>query len=250
MAKLPVKSKGGGKPAGKGAPKGAPKGGGGAVSQGAPKIKGANVKIEGKGRQFAPSAAGLRMRTRLKDIVIPTMMQEFGWTNRHQVPLVSKVVINIGVGDGSKDIKLIESAMEDLAAITGQRPVVTRARKSVAAYKLRAGMPIGTMVTLRGGSMYDFLDKLFNIALPRVRDFQGLNPNGFDTRGNYTMGLREQIVFPEIDYDKVTRVRGMDITIVTTAADDVAARRLLDLLGMPLRKPRAPKPAAEAVAAA
>jgi len=236
MAKAPAAKKGGGKPA--------PKGGGGGP-MGAPskaKVK-SGAKIEGDGPQYAPSQAGLRMRQRMQDIVIPTMKQEFGWTNVHQVPKILKVVVNIGIGEGSKDIKQIESAMEELAAITGQRPVITRARKSVAAYKIREGMPIGTMVTLRGGGMYDFLDKLFNIALPRVRDFQGLNPNAFDTRGNYTMGLREQIVFPEIDYDKVTRVRGMDITIVTSAKDDVAARRLLELLGLPLRKPRAAKAA-------
>lgn len=236
MAKAPAAKKGGGKPA--------PKGGGGGP-MGAPskaKVKG-GARIEGDGPQFAPSQAGLRMRQRMQEIVIPTMKQEFGWTNVHQVPKILKVVVNIGIGEGSKDIKQIESAMEELAAITGQRPVITRARKSVAAYKIREGMPIGTMVTLRGGGMYDFLDKLFNIALPRVRDFQGLNPNAFDTRGNYTMGLREQIVFPEIDYDKITRVRGMDITIVTSARDDVAARRLLELLGLPLRKPRAAKAA-------
>jgi len=209
------------------------------------KVK-SGVKIEGEGRTFKPAEAGTRLRERMKEIVIPTMKQEFGWENLHQVPKISKVVVNIGIGEGSKDIKLIEQSMVELAAITGQRPVMTRARKSVAAYKIREGMPIGTMVTLRGGTMYDFLDKLFNIALPRVRDFQGLNPNGFDTRGNYTMGLREQIVFPEIDYDKVTRVRGMDITIVTTAGDDVAARRLLELLGLPLRKPKVQKVAVAA----
>ncbi|MEO7993000.1 MAG: 50S ribosomal protein L5 [bacterium] len=189
------------------------------------------------------------MRTRYREQVIPAMMQEFGWTNRHQVPQLTKVIINIGIGEGSKELKLIEHAMVDIAAITGQRPVITRARKSVAAYKIREGMPIGTMVTLRAGTMLDFLDKLFNIALPRVRDFQGLNPNGFDTRGNYTMGLKEQIVFPEIEYDRVSKVRGMDITIVTTAPDDVSARRLLELLGMPLRKPRPVKKVEEAVAA-
>lgn len=202
------------------------------------------LKIEGEGRKFPPSQAGLRMRGRYKDQVVPAMMQEFGWTNTLQVPKLQKVVINIGIGDGSKDIKQIENAMEDLAAITGQRPVITRAKKSVAAYKIRTGMPIGTMVTLRGGAMYDFLDKLFNVALPRVRDFQGLPANAFDTRGNYTLGVREQIVFPEIEYDKVSRIRGMDITIVTTAQDDVAARRLLELLGMPMRKQRVAKAAA------
>ncbi|HYE77576.1 MAG TPA: 50S ribosomal protein L5 [bacterium] len=192
----------------------------------------------------------MRLRTRYKEQVVPAMMAEFGWTNIHQVPKLQKVVINIGIGEGSKDIKQIENAMEDLAAITGQRPVITRAKKSVAAYKIRTGMPIGTMVTLRGGAMYDFLDKLFNVALPRVRDFQGLPPNAFDTRGNYTMGVREQIVFPEIEYDKVSRIRGMDITIVTSAQDDVAAKRLLELLGMPMRKPRPTKATATATAVA
>lgn len=242
MAKAPAGKGGGGK---KGGAKPAGKGGGASQMQapGKTKVQG-GASIKGEGPQFLPSEAGVRFRARMKEVVIPTMLQEFGWTNIHQVPAVEKVVINIGLGEGSKDLKLIEAAMEDLAAITGQRPVITRARKSVAAYKIRTGMPIGTMVTLRGGRMYDFLDKLFNIALPRVRDFQGLNANAFDTRGNYTLGIREQLVFPEIDYDKVSRVRGMDITIVTTAQDDVAARRLLELLGLPLRKPRAAKSAA------
>lgn len=228
MAKAPAAKKGGSKPA--------PKGGGGGP-MGAPskaKVK-SGARIEGDGPQFAPSQAGLRMRQRMQEVVIPTMKQEFGWTNVHQVPKILKVVVNIGIGEGSKDIKQIESAMEELAAITGQRPVITRARKSVAAYKIREGMPIGTMVTLRGGGMYDFLDKLFNIALPRVRDFQGLNPNAFDTRGNYTMGLREQIVFPEIDYDKIDSIRGMDIVIVTTAKTKEEGLALLKGFDMPFQ---------------
>lgn len=180
-----------------------------------------------------------KVESRLKKLyfekVVPEMMKEFGWTNPNQVPRLEKVVLNMGVGEGSRDIKVIEAAMKDLAMITGQRPVITRAKKSVAAYKIRTGMPIGTAVTLRGSLMYHFLDKLFTIALPRVRDFSGLNPNSFDGHGNYTIGIREQIVFPEISYDEISKVRGLDITIVTTAKNDAEARSLLIHLGCPIR---------------
>jgi large subunit ribosomal protein L5 len=177
-----------------------------------------------------------RMLSMYREKLVPQMMKEFSWNNPNRVPRLEKVIINIGIGEGSRDIKLIEASLEDVRVITGQQPVMTRARKSVAQYKLRTGMPVGLMVTLRGRRMYHFLDKLFNLALPRVRDFQGLNPNAFDGRGNFTMGLKEQLVFPEIDYDKVSKVRGMDITIVTTARNDVEAAQLLRGLGCPLRQ--------------
>jgi len=153
-----------------------------------------------------------------------------------QVPSISKVVINIGMGEVIQNAKAMDAAVADLAAITGQRPVITHAKRSVAAFKLREGMPIGCMVTLRGKRMDYFLDKLVNVALPRIRDFQGVSPDAFDGRGNYTLGLREQLVFPEIDYDKVDKLRGMEITIVTTALTDQEGRRLLALLGMPFKK--------------
>lgn len=176
-----------------------------------------------------------RLIARYRDEVIPSMMKEHGWKNRNQVPKVEKIVINMGVGEGSRDIKVLESAIKDLQVITGQKPLMTRARKSVAQYKLRTGMPVGTFVTLRGNRMYEFLDRLFNLALPRVRDFQGLNPNAFDGSGNFTFGIVEQLVFPEIDYDEIDRIRGMDITIVTTAGNDMHAIELLRGLGCPFR---------------
>ncbi len=178
------------------------------------------------------------MRERYGRDVVPEMQRIFGYRNALQVPRVEKVVINMGLGEAIQNPKALDAAAADLAAITGQRPAVARARKSVAAFKIRKGMAIGLRVTLRGRRMYDFLDRLFNLALPRVRDFRGLSPHSFDGRGNYTFGLREQLVFPEIDYDKVDRVRGMDITIVTTARTDEEARELLRLLGMPFRGPR------------
>ena len=179
------------------------------------------------------------LRERLRDIyreqVVPTMMKEFSYTNVLQVPRLQKIVINVGLGEAISNGRAIEAASKDLATITGQRPVVTKAKKSIAAFKLREGMPIGIMVTLRGDRMYAFLDKLVNAALPRVRDFSGVSEKSFDGRGSYTMGLREQIVFPEIEYDKVDRVRGMQVTIVTNARSDEEARRVLQLLGMPFR---------------
>ena len=177
-----------------------------------------------------------RLRQQYNDKAVPEMMKEFGWKNRNQVPRVDKVIINMGVGEGSRDIKLIEAAIKDLLIIAGQKPVITRAKKSVAAYKIRTGMPVGLAVTLRGSLMLHFLDKFFSIALPRVRDFNGLNPNSFDGHGNYTIGIREQIVFPEINYDEITKVRGMDITIVTTAENDAEAKSLLINLGCPIRR--------------
>lgn len=179
------------------------------------------------------------MRERLRDIyrdqIVPTMTREFGYKNLLQVPRVQKIVINVGMGEALTNGRAIEAASKDIAAITGQRPVVTKAKKSIAAFKLREGSPIGIMVTLRSDRMFAFLDKLINAALPRVRDFGGVSPKSFDGRGSYTLGLKEQIVFPEIEYDKVDRVRGMQLTIVTNARTDEEARRLLQLYGMPFR---------------
>ncbi|MFO7245514.1 MAG: 50S ribosomal protein L5 [Thermaerobacter sp.] len=177
-----------------------------------------------------------RLKERYQKEIVPALMQRFGYRNPMQVPRVEKIVVNMGVGDAIQNPKLLESAVEELAAITGQRPAITRARKSISSFKLREGMAIGCKVTLRGERMYHFLDRLIHIALPRVRDFRGVNPNGFDGRGNYTLGLKEQLVFPEIDYDRIQKVRGMDITIVTTARTDEEARELLKQLGMPFRE--------------
>jgi large subunit ribosomal protein L5 len=179
-------------------------------------------------------AAGLKVRYRQE--VAPSLLKEFSYKNPMQVPTLHKVVVNIGMGEVIQNSKAMDAAVADLTAITGQRPVITRAKKSVAAFKLREGMPIGCMVTLRGDRMYYFLDKLINVALPRIRDFQGISSDAFDGRGNYTLGLREQLVFPEIDYDKIDKLRGMEISIVTTAHSDQEGRRLLALLGMPFKK--------------
>ncbi len=168
--------------------------------------------------------------------VVPAMQKEFGYTNTNRIPKLEKIVVNMGLGDAVQDVKIIEKARAELATITGQSPVVTRARKSVANFKLREGMPIGCMVTLRGERMYEFLDRLINSVLPRVRDFRGISSKGFDGRGNYTMGLREQSVFPEIDYDSIEKVHGMNITVVTTANSDEEGRELLRAFGMPFRK--------------
>ncbi|GMA57033.1 LSU ribosomal protein L5P [Alicyclobacillus sacchari] len=178
--------------------------------------------------------------TRLQDMyraqVVPALMKEFQYENAMQVPRVEKVVINMGLGEATQNPKVIDAAIEDLQAIAGQRPVVTRAKKSIAGFRLRQGMPIGVKVTLRGERMYHFLDKLMNVALPRVRDFRGVSPKAFDGRGNYTLGLREQLIFPEIDYDKIDKVRGMEVVVVTTANTDEEARALLTEMGMPFRK--------------
>jgi large subunit ribosomal protein L5 len=176
------------------------------------------------------------LKERYRQEVVPALQKEFSYQNPMQVPTVNKIVINIGMGEVIQNAKAMDAAVADLAAITGQRPVVTRAKRSVAAFKLREGMQIGCMVTLRGARMEYFLDKLINVALPRIRDFQGISPDAFDGRGNYTLGLREQLVFPEIEYDKVDKLRGMEITVVTTAASDQEGRRLLALLGMPFKK--------------
>ena len=177
-----------------------------------------------------------RMKTRYREEIVPALREEFGFPNIMQVPTLTKIVVNMGVGEAARDSKLIEGAVKDLAAITGQKPTVTKARKSIAQYKLREGMPIGAHVTLRGDRMWEFLDRLLSVALPRIRDFRGLSPKQFDGRGNYTFGLTEQAMFHEIDQDKVDRVRGMDITVVTTAANDDEGRALLRALGFPFKE--------------
>lgn len=175
------------------------------------------------------------LRERYRRDVVPALQKRFNYKNALQVPRVVKVVLNMGVGDALQNEKLLDSAVAELRAITGQQPVVTRARKSVASFKVRAGDRIGAMVTLRGERMYDFLERFFFLALPRVRDFHGVSPDSFDGRGNYTVGVREQLIFPEIDYDRVQKVRGLDVVIVTNARTDEEARELLRLLGMPFR---------------
>ena len=174
-----------------------------------------------------------RLKVRFRQEVLPRLQQELGMDNPMQVPRLEKVVINMGVGDSLKDGRLMEAAVEDLQIITGQRPVVTRARQSVAGFKIREGMAIGAKVTLRGDRMWEFIDRLVSIAIPRIRDFRGLNPRSFDGHGNFTLGLTEQLIFPEIDYDKVAKVRGMDITVATTAKTDDEGRALLVALGFP-----------------
>ena len=171
-----------------------------------------------------------------RDECVPQMMQEFRYKSPMQVPRLKKVVVNIGLGEAIQNIKLLETASVELTAVTGQKPVVTRAKKSIAAFKLREGMPIGCMVTLRRGRMYYFLDKLMNVVLPRVRDFRGVSEKAFDGRGNYTLGIKEQIIFPEIEYDQIDKVRGMNITIVTSAPTDEEGKFLLKLLGLPFRR--------------
>ena len=176
------------------------------------------------------------IKTLYQNEVAPALFKKFGYKSTMQIPKVEKVVINIGLGEAKDNPKVIDAAAGDLAKITGQKPVVTKAKKSVANFKIRQGMNIGVKVTLRGERMYEFLDRFFNVALPRVRDFRGINPNSFDGRGNYNIGLREQLIFPEIDYDKIDKVRGMDICFVTTANTDEEARELLTLMGAPFSK--------------
>jgi large subunit ribosomal protein L5 len=180
------------------------------------------------------------MATRLKEKytneIVPSLMSKFGYRSIMRVPKVEKIVINMGVGEAVANAKTLDSALEDLQTIAGQKPVVTRAKKSIAGFKVREGMPIGAKVTLRGERMYHFLDKLMNVSLPRVRDFRGVSSKAFDGRGNYTLGLKEQLIFPEIEYDKIDKVRGMDIVIVTSAKTDEEARELLTQMGMPFRK--------------
>jgi large subunit ribosomal protein L5 len=176
------------------------------------------------------------LKERYNEEVVPALMKELNLSNVMQVPRVDKIVVNIGVGEALDNAKSLDAAVGDLTQITGQKPVVTKARQSIAAFKLREGRAIGVKVTLRGERMWSFLDRLMNIALPRVRDFRGISPNAFDGRGNYTLGLREQLVFPEIEYDKIDKLRGLEVTIVTSGRTDDEARQLLQLLGMPFRK--------------
>ena len=213
----------------KGAPKGADK-----------KAAKAAVAPGAKGAEKSSTPPALKSTPRLKeyyrDECVPQMMQEFRYKSPMQVPRLKKVVVNIGLGEAIQNIKLLEAASVELTAVTGQKPVVTRAKKSIAAFKLREGMPIGCMVTLRRSRMFYFLDKLMNVVLPRVRDFRGVSEKAFDGRGNYTLGIKEQIIFPEIEYDQIDKVRGMNITIVTSAPTDEEGKFLLKLLGMPFRR--------------
>ena len=177
-----------------------------------------------------------RMKDYYNSTVAPAMMKKFGYKSVMQIPKIDKIVINVGAGEARENAKVIDAIMNDLATITGQKPVVCRAKKSVANFKLREGMPIGVKVTLRNERMYEFLDKFFNVSLPRVRDFRGINPNSFDGRGNYSTGIKEQLIFPEIEYDEIDKVRGMDINFITTANTDEEAKELLTLMGAPFAK--------------
>jgi large subunit ribosomal protein L5 len=219
----------GGGPGGKaGQPAARPRGGGKAAPAAEPSGPVKRASVSG--------STPPRMRERFRSAVVPAMMKERGYSNPFQVPRLEKVVINMGVGEGKENAKVLDFATADLQAIAGQKPVITRAKKSIANFKLRENVPIGCKVTLRGPRMYEFLDRLVNVALPRVRDFKGVPPKGFDGRGNYNMGLKEQVIFPEIVYDKVDKVRGMDITMVTTARTDEEAKALLTHLGVPFRE--------------
>jgi large subunit ribosomal protein L5 len=177
-----------------------------------------------------------RLKERYQQDVVPALKKEFGYSNVMAVPKIQKVVVNMGLGEATSNVKLIDTGADELGRITGQKPVTRRSKKSIAQFKVRKGQPVGTMVTLRGARMWEFLDRLMNIALPRVRDFKGVSPKGFDGRGNYTLGLRDQLLFPEIDYMKVDKARGMNVSVVTTARTDEEARKLLQFIGMPFRK--------------
>lgn len=177
-----------------------------------------------------------RLKAYYAEAVVPALLERFKYRNRMEVPTLTKIVVNVGLGEAIQNPKALEGAQQEMSAITGQKPVVRKARKSIASFKLREGMSIGCKVTLRRDAMFHFLDKLVNIALPRVRDFRGVSPKGFDGRGNFSMGIKEQIIFPEIDYDKIEKIRGMNITVVTSARTDEEARELLGFLGMPFRK--------------
>jgi large subunit ribosomal protein L5 len=203
-----------------------------AARRGQPAPAAAEAAPRAKGTGEVPA----RLKVRFHQGVLPALMKERGYTNPWQVPRLHKIVVSMGVGEGRENAKVLDFATADLQSITGQRPVVTRAKKSIANFKLREGVPIGTKVTLRGARMYEFLDRLVSVALPRVRDFRGVPPRGFDGRGNYALGLREQLIFPEVVYDKIDKVRGMDVNIVTTARTDEEAKALLTHLGMPFRE--------------
>jgi large subunit ribosomal protein L5 len=177
-----------------------------------------------------------RLKERYREEVIPALVKEFGYENVMQAPRLEKIVLNVGMGEAILNAKALDSAAEDMAAICGQRPVITRAKKSIAAFKVRKGMSIGLTVTVRGDRMYELLDRMVNAALPRIRDFQGVSPYSFDGRGNYSLGIKEQLIFPEVDYDKIDRIRGFQVTVVTTARSDEEGKRLLELLGMPFAR--------------
>ncbi len=203
----------------------------GATKDGAAAKGGDGATAKAAGERIPP-----RLLERYRKEIVPTLTKEFGYSNTMQVPRLDKVVVNIGVGEALTNAKALDSAVRDLTTITGQKPLVRKAKKSIATFKLREGNSIGVKVTLRGDRMYWFLDRLMNAALPRVRDFRGVPPDAFDGRGNYTLGLREQLIFPEVDYDSIDKLRGMEITIVTSAKNDEEARRLLQLMGMPFRQ--------------
>ncbi|HAG81177.1 MAG TPA: 50S ribosomal protein L5 [Cyanobacteria bacterium UBA11162] len=177
-----------------------------------------------------------KLKTLYQETIVPKLKEQFGYSNIHQVPKVVKVTVNRGLGEASQNAKALESSLNEMAIITGQKPVVTRAKKAIAGFKIRQGMPVGVMVTLRSQRMYSFLDRLINLALPRIRDFRGVSPKSFDGRGNYTLGIREQLIFPEIEYDSIDQIRGMDISIITTANTDEEGRALLKEMGMPFRE--------------
>jgi large subunit ribosomal protein L5 len=177
----------------------------------------------------------IRLKQQYQEKIVPKLMEEFQYTNIHQVPKLVKITVNRGLGDAHQNAKALESSINEISIITGQRPVVTRAKKAIAGFKIRKGMPVGVMVTLRSNRMYAFLDRLINLSLPRIRDFRGISPKSFDGRGNYTLGVREQLIFPEIDYDSIDQIRGLDISIITTANTDAEGRALLRELGMPFR---------------
>jgi large subunit ribosomal protein L5 len=202
------------------------------------KPKEAPAKQKGKAAKDVAVEAGPppNLKTHYESTVISQLRERFGYTNPHEIPRLVKIVLNMGVGDALTNVRLLEAAAEDLGTIAGQKPAVRRARKSIANFKLRAGQPIGTMVTLRGARMYEFLDRLINVAIPRIRDFRGLPPKSFDGRGNYSFGVKEQIIFPEIKYDKVEKIRGFDVTIVTTAGTDEEGYELLKAMRMPFRE--------------
>ncbi len=176
-----------------------------------------------------------RLKERYEKEIIPALKKEFGYSNVMAIPKIEKIVVNMGLGEATQNAKIVDTGVDEISRVTGQKPVVTRAKKSIAQFKVRKGMPIGTMVTLRGDRMWEFLDRLVSVALPRVRDFKGVSPKGFDGRGNYTLGLKDQLLFPEIDYMKVDKARGMNISVVTTAKSDEESRKLLQLLGVPFR---------------
>ncbi|MEL6456967.1 MAG: 50S ribosomal protein L5 [Cyanobacteria bacterium J06621_15] len=176
------------------------------------------------------------LKSKYLETIVPNLMKQFEYTNIHQVPKVTKVTVNRGLGEASQNAKALEASLSEIALITGQKPVVTRAKKAIAGFKIREGMPVGVMVTLRSSKMYDFLDRLINLSLPRIRDFRGISPKSFDGRGNYTLGVREQLIFPEVEYDKIDQIRGMDISIITTARNDEEGRALLKEMGMPFRE--------------